>query len=95
MANRTRGRKAHRGNRRTEGRRLLQELLKTETQAAVASAIHARQQYVSSWARGLARPEPPFRDALERVYGLAATSWYSTDELAISQGVSEEQAKAS
>ncbi len=83
MANRTRGRKTHR---RTEGRRLLQELLKTYTQAAIAKGIDAKQQYVSAWARGLSRPEPPYRDALQRVYGLPVTAWYSADELAVSQG---------
>ena len=86
MAKTTRGRKAPRGTRNTEGRKLLQKLLLEHTQEFVAASIQAKQQYVSSWARGLSRPEPAFRDALDRVFGLPKTAWYSPTELEVSLG---------
>lgn len=83
MPRRQRGRQTHRN---TEGRKLLRELLGRVTQAEVAQAIGAKQQYVSNWARGGARPEPQYREALQRVYGVPSNAWYSADELAIAKG---------
>lgn len=60
----------------------------------MAHAIGAKQQYVSNWARGGSRPEPQYRDALERVYGLPKGAWYSPDELAIAKGAAKAAAAA-
>lgn len=78
-----------RGTKSTEGRRVLRLLLKDMSQTAIATRIGAEQQYVSSWARGLSRPEPHFRDALMREFasaGFTADCWYTDREHAIAHG---------
>lgn len=81
---RRRGRKP--AIRRTEGRRQLLKILATKSQVEVARALGVEQPAISVWARGNSRPEPHFRDALERLYGIPRDAWYSAGELAIAHG---------
>lgn len=76
---------------RTEGRSILLRILSSETQQALVARLHKRgvrvkQQAVSAWVRGEARPEPHFRDGLERVLGIPREAWYTAGELAIARG---------
>ncbi len=95
MAKRAPGRKTHRN---TEGRRRLASYLKpvgSVAQATLAATMNIGQQTISAWKRGTCRPEPHHRDALERIAGIPAESWYSPDELAMSRGAPRVEAKAS
>lgn len=91
MAKRARGRKTHRN---TEGRRQLGLYLEGTSQGALAAALGIGQQTISAWKRGTCRPEPHHRDALERIAGIPAPSWYSPDELAVSRGAPMPEAKS-
>lgn len=85
------GRRTHRN---TEGRRLLVAHLANTSQATLAAALGVGQQTISAWKRGTCRPEPHHRDALARIAGIPASTWYSPDELAVSLGSTPSVAKS-
>lgn len=78
-----RGRAAQRN---TPGRRMLNSLLKSKSQAALARELEIEQQSISQWKRGVSRPEPHYREALQRVALIPFEAWYSPAELAIARG---------
>jgi len=85
MAKRRNGRRAVRN---TEGRRRLTQYLLKTSQSAIARALHLEQPTISAWARGAARPEPQYRQALDRITEgfIPFEAWYSADELLIVRG---------
>lgn len=71
----------------TAGRGILALLISpSRTAYRVAKSIGARPDSVYRWLSGKARPEPHFRDALERVFQVPASSWYTSEERAVAFG---------
>lgn len=67
----------------TRGRVALGEYLASEgamTQTEIASILDIKQPSISNWLRGLARPEPHLRVALEKLIGIPATDWQTKKE---------------
>ncbi len=56
------------------------------SQASLADALGIGQQTISAWKRGTCRPEPHHREALARVAGIPAASWYSARERVVAEG---------
>lgn len=65
---------------------MLCNYLKTRSQVALGAELGVDQSAISAWARGTARPEPHFREALRRIALIPTEAWYSPDELAIAKG---------
>jgi predicted transcriptional regulator len=53
---------------------------KLRTQTAVAKLLGVTQPAVSSWLRGVSRPEPMYRDALQGLAGIPQDSWELASE---------------
>lgn len=67
----------------TRGRVALGEYLAGDgamTQTEIASILQVKQPSISNWLRGLARPEPHLRTALERLIGIPASDWQTKKE---------------
>lgn len=59
----------------TRGRKLLIAVLQVTTERDVAARCGVYQQRVSDWSSGVCKPLPAARAALERNYGIPASSW--------------------
>jgi len=82
----SRRRKRNKPAKHTEGRELLLAHLAKGSQGALARALGIAQQSISQWAKGIARPAPQHREALERIARIPASAWYTADERAIANG---------
>lgn len=73
----------------TEGRRLLCLWLDDpgRSQAKFAAALGVGQPSVSLWVRGISRPEPHLREAIEIVAGIQRDAWTTSDERDAIEGV--------
>ena len=71
----------------TEGRKLLAALLGPNLTAyRVALSIGVRPDSVYRWLNGTSRPEAPYRDALQRIFKLPASAWYTDAERVVAYG---------
>jgi hypothetical protein len=69
----------------THGKVALAEWLQSpaHTQGRLAELLEVEQPLVSQWLKGVARPSPPLREALDIVCGIPADSWLSAKERAL------------
>ena len=56
------------------------------SQAELARRVGVSGASVSAWKAGTSRPEPHYRQALEREIGLGRETWMTAEERAIAQG---------
>jgi transcriptional regulator with XRE-family HTH domain len=54
--------------------------LRDLSQSAIGRALGCSQNSVSLWCRGLSRPEPPYREALELWLGIPMRTWDTAEE---------------
>lgn len=69
----------------TRGRTALLRYLRkkgAKSQSEIARALGVSAPSFHSWTRGTTRPEAHFRLAIERLLGIAAESWMTTEERA-------------
>ncbi len=67
----------------TVGRLRLKEWLDAldeRTQEALAKLLGVSQAAVAAWVSGRSRPEPHFRESLERATGIEAGEWQTAEE---------------
>jgi transcriptional regulator with XRE-family HTH domain len=71
----------------TRGQSALTRYLAENTQTSVAKTLAVEQSTVSLWKRGLTRPEPHHRRALELLTGIPEADWETDDERAVVERV--------
>lgn len=69
----------------TTGRRRLMAEMKERglSQSALANQLNITQNSVSLWVRGLSRPEPHHRIALETLLSIPASDWFTDEEASL------------
>lgn len=63
-----------------DGKERLSRIVADSSQAAVAAKVGVSQQAVSSWARGLTRPDFLARQKLADAFGVPVESWLTAEE---------------
>lgn len=63
-----------------DGKERLSRIVTDSSQAAVAAKVGVSQQAVSSWVRGLTRPDEVARQKLRELYGIATEAWLTAAE---------------
>lgn len=62
------------------GKERLSRIVTDSSQAVVAAKVGVSQQAVSSWVRGLTRPDYVARQKLSDTYGIPAEAWLTAAE---------------
>lgn len=63
-----------------DGQKRLGRIVADSSQASVAARVGVSQQAVSSWVRGLARPDDVARHKLLAIFGISVESWRTPAE---------------
>jgi len=74
------------------GKERLSRIVADSSQSEVATKVGASQQLVSSWVRGLTRPNDVARHKLQAVFGIPAESWRTPEERKAIRGAQADDA---